>query len=566
MPTPAPEHPEPVPSPADHQRGYVVFVPREREGVLPQYRPAADELTNVVEVFAAADEFEPATFCVRPLRDLGTVRFIVGPLRDDAGNMLAGVKVDHYVVEPTIEQIGLTDDRCQWRAKWLRPADQRVGAVGANIQVCLDLHVPARARPGVYRAPVTVEPRQGRKGEVTIELEVLPVDLSPPMPWGLFNYNWHEPDKNSDWILWQLGEMRRAGMSQCVISPIHYQNRPGIRKDGSVDFSIYDRCVAFYQRAGFEQPPVLGMEGVMFAIAEAMGKAGELKFDKDLEPGVKADEIPADVRTFAGKIVRRIYEHGLEARWPPIYVHFADEPSIGSPKMEKAKFMYGLAREAAPKLATADGVYTHDWWKPLEGLLDMNIAHYVHPCQSAEANRRWHDVARRQNCRLYGIEFIGPFDGFWQGRRLTLTAEKGNLAGMLCWIQSLAGRLDESQFDAYYNLRSTWKGGPWVMSAAGGRVWRSFPWLGVREGIDDSRYLRTARAAIDRARQSLRPENRALADAAERRVDALMRRVAWANQGAGDDGKPWDNCAANSVRRELARIAIQLRGPLTREE
>jgi hypothetical protein len=399
---------------------------------------------------------------------------------------------------------------------------------------------------------------------VTIELEVLPLELSPPMPWGLFNYNWHEPDKNADWILWQLEEMRRAGMSQCVISPIHYQNRPGIHKDGSVDFSIYDRCVALYQQAGFEHPPVLGMEGVMFAVAEALGKAGELKFDQELEPGVKAEEVPGDVRALAGKIVRRIYDHSLEAKWPPVYVHFADEPSIGSPKMEKAKFMYGLAREVAPELGTADGVYTHEWWKPLEGLLDMNIAHYVHPCHSADANHRWHDLARRQRCRLYGIEFLGPFDTFWQGRRLTFTAEKGNLAGILCWIQSLAGRLDESQFDAYYNLRSTWKGGPWVMPTANGRVWRSFPWLGVREGIDDSRYLRTARAAIDRARQSLNPNDRELADAAQRRVDALMQRVGWANQNASEGGEPWDNSAASSVRRELARIAIELCGQLTR--
>jgi hypothetical protein len=102
------------------------------------------------------------------------------------------------------------------------------------------------------------------------------------------------------------------------------------------------------------------------------------------------------------------------------------------------------------------------------------------------------------------------------------------------------------------------------MPTANGRVWRSFPWLGVREGIDDSRYLRTARAAIDRARQSLNPNDRELADAAQRRVDALMQRVGWANQNASEGGEPWDNSAASSVRRELARIAIELCGQLTR--
>ena len=76
-----PKNPELVPSEGDGKCGYVLFVPSGRNGVLPEYRPAADELGGLIRIFASPGEFELATFCLRPLRDLGEVKFRVGRSR-----------------------------------------------------------------------------------------------------------------------------------------------------------------------------------------------------------------------------------------------------------------------------------------------------------------------------------------------------------------------------------------------------------------------------------------------------------------------------------------------------
>jgi len=459
--------------------------------------------------------------------------------------------VDVYIVEPTVEQIGLTGDTARWVAKWLRPGSTANTTVARNSQVYLDVHVPADAKPGRYTGAIALKPEKGKASSFTVQLEVLPLTLSRPMPWGFYRYDWNEPDERGEWLLWQLNEMRRAGMTQCVISPIHYQNRPGVSSDGAVDFSIYDRCIKLYEQAGFEDPPIIAMEGLMFGICAAMGKAGELKF-KDRILGVKAKEVPADVREFAGRVIRRIYDHALEAKWPPFYIYFADEPTVGSATMEQAKFMFGLTREVAPEMQTACTVYTPNRWKPLENLLDLNICHYVHPCYNADANRRWHELADRQYTKLYGIDFIGPLDTFWEGRQITLTAEKGSLAGMMCWTQWVAYKLDEP-FSPYRFLRNAWKGGPWCLEDQQGEVWRSLPWIGLREGIDDSRYLRTVRDCIEQAKLSGRYR---AARQAELALEHILDEVPWV-PGVRASDSPWTAQTADAARRELAEAAIK---------
>ena len=565
LPTPEPVNPEPKPTDVDRKRGYLLFVPLGRDGVLPEYRPAAGEIVDRISVFASPAEYELATFCLRPLQDLADVKFDVGTFKNAKGEPISGITADLYVLRPTIEQYNYAGSTCRWQAKWLQPTDTGVAMSGQNLQVVVDVHASAKTSPGIYAAEVSISPRDGQPGRVTIELEVLPLTLHRPISWGFYRYDWKaSDDKRTEWILWQLREMRRAGMTRCSISPLHIQTRPDVQPDGSIDFSVYDRAVELYEQAGFEDPPVIAMEGLMFSIGAAMGKVGELGF-KDRILGVKAEEVPDDVREFTARAIRKLYDHSLEVKWPPFYIYLADEPSIGSPKMEAAKLMYGLARKVAPEMRTAGTVYTHAWWKPLEGLLDLNIAHYVHPCNNADGNRRWRELAASQNAKLLGIDFIGSLDNFWEGRQITLTAEKGQLGGMMCWTQSVAEEVaDDLDPHPYFRLEGWWQGGPWCMRQKNGRVWRSMAWLGLREGIDDSRYVRTARALIDKAMQSSDPLHRAAGEASRLRVEMIMERVPWI-PGVRRQNSPWSSAGADHVRRELAQIALDLQIVLSKE-
>jgi hypothetical protein len=439
------------------------------------------------------------------------------------------------------------------------------------------------AAAGRYTTSVAIKPERGEVFEILVSLEVLPFRLVQGIPWGFYMYHQHwlgiDQPEYRERILRRFKEMQQFGVSGGTIS-INTVATPGVSADGTVDFSMYDLAVDLYQEAGFREPPTIAMEGLMRAIADAKGKADEMRFGEirdrffeytdGWEPGVKPEEVPEDVHELACRVVRRIHDHSLEKQWGPFYFYAADEPSSvlpnvpgitpNVPNMWKAMFMYGIADEAAPKMKTAGTVYKlEDWKTHLDGLLDLDIVHFkLFCCFDAATNRRWREFAARKHAKLYGIDFMGAFDDFWQGRWMTLIGEKGRLDGIRNWIQWF-GEEPESDFEMhpYKFLSRKWKGGPYVLHLKDGRVVRSMVWLGIREGIDDSRYLRTVRTLIDKANQSNDPEQRKAAEQAARKVDEIMGRVPWVDMCRSDEST-WTNIKADSIRHELADVARRL--------
>lgn len=123
---------------------------------------------------------------------------------------------------------------------------------------------------------------------------------------------------------------------------------------------------------------------------------------------------------------------------------------------------------------------------------------------------------------------------------------------MMCWTQWVSFELTEP-FSPYRFLPNTWKGGPWCLRDQYGRVWRSLPWIGLREGIDDSRYLRTLRDRMQQAK--LRGSYRA-ARQADLILQHTLDEVAWV-PGVRASGATWTATTADAARRELAVAAIK---------
>ena len=98
-----------------------------------------------------------------------------------------------------------------------------------------------------------------------------------------------------------------------------------------------------------------------------------------------------------------------------------------------------------------------------------------------------------------------------------------------------------------------------------GRVVCSMVWLGVREGIDDSRYLRTVRALIDETNLSDNPKHRAAADLATRQVEKIMDGIPWVDVISAD-GSAWTSVKADQVRLDLARVAKKLHDVLCKSD
>ncbi len=562
---------EPVPTTQQETQGFVRFVPASNAGVLPQTIPSAAEIEADPKRFAARGESEVITFCLRPLQDLGILTFELSPLEGPGGGRIETSRCELYIpVGPTAEMIGynarVTDARYRWMTKWLRPVMRCRAAKGENVQLYLDVKVPDDARAGTYGGHVRMMSEHGPTADLPFTLDVLPLKLELPMPWGFFRYGWHvDTDENAAAVLRSLREMRWAGMTQCTIS---WQGGLAIGPDGTVDLSGYDRRLAIYREAGFPHPPVIGMERMLRSICSAMGKT-DLAFDDRAFPQFGEEKLTDDIRDFSAKVMRHIHEHAVRANWGPHSLHLVDEISPGG-KTVAARFLHRLWRKVAPATRFHSGIYTFDWWKQFDSPLDINTVHYVHPCNNEAGNRRWRALAEAHGTKtLFGIDFIGGLNTFWEGRQITLTAAKG-VDGMMCWTQWVDNEvqayeknhgLDLDHFDPYLFTYSYWKGGPWAVHLRDGKTMRSTGWFGIREGIDDSRYLNTAKAWIEKTASNPNAAVREQAKAAALRLKMAMNAVPWVPE-LRHPKSTWTSESADKVRWICAGIAVRLRAEL----
>ncbi len=149
--------PEPEPTAAERQRGYILFHRPITEPVHPNTRPLAHERLETLAAFATPGEFEPLVLSIFPLRELKKLRVQVSALEGPAGEISAS---EISVRLATYWNIGYPRYTSRNTYRRLPELLERVTAHSSPARECqqwwLRIHVPDDAQPGIYRGTVTV--------------------------------------------------------------------------------------------------------------------------------------------------------------------------------------------------------------------------------------------------------------------------------------------------------------------------------------------------------------------------------------------------------------------------
>lgn len=207
---PAPAPPPEPPGPA------ALFV---RHWAKPIYRediPAPAELAAPLSLAAAPGEYEPASVGVRAQVALRGVRAAVSDLAGPGGALIASDRIE-------VRATRYVEPYKRWRPLpnkpllpgWLdraRPIDL---AARTTQQFWLTVHVPADARPGVYRGSIEVTAAEGLAAPLSLPLDVtvLPLALRDASP-AYFLYRDTDPLDDA-----QLSNSRAHGMTTIAIAP-----------------------------------------------------------------------------------------------------------------------------------------------------------------------------------------------------------------------------------------------------------------------------------------------------------------------------------------------------------
>ncbi|MBA2482570.1 MAG: hypothetical protein H0V44_18045 [Planctomycetes bacterium] len=163
------------PTEADRARGYTLFSRDSQRRVHPDEAPMAADLIPAggLAVACAPGEFEPVTFVVRPLKDLGqtAITFAAPALNGQKSPIEIRSFVVKYMPQPV--------DGFWYEAlpTLLYPYSDRELSKEWNCQYWATVHVPTGTPAGTYAGTITIAPRSGEKTVIPVALTVRPFDL-----------------------------------------------------------------------------------------------------------------------------------------------------------------------------------------------------------------------------------------------------------------------------------------------------------------------------------------------------------------------------------------------------
>lgn len=186
----APDAGKPLdPDQAAKNRGFQLFARHYTLMVYPNRNPRPEELLTKLQLRATPGEYEPATFVVRPLKDLKNVKIEVSDLAgpECATIPKSAIKLDltkYFPVKTGVIDYMLTPS-------YLLPCRPIDLYKDFNQQYWVTVHVPANrddAEPGAYTGKITITPEGGPATDIPLELTVYPFTLvASPKHHGFFN-------------------------------------------------------------------------------------------------------------------------------------------------------------------------------------------------------------------------------------------------------------------------------------------------------------------------------------------------------------------------------------------
>jgi Glycoside hydrolase 123, N-terminal domain len=160
----------------DKSVGYMIFSRSPLEYVFPGSKPKKSEIIEHAKIGVVRNEFEPFTFSLYPLQNLGTVKISVTDLKS-AEEIISKNKIRVACVEIVQETIGLPEGRFLDLPTLIRPGNQVRVEKGRCQRFWLTIRIDDNVLPGEYKGRITISPQHGLETSLPFEITVSPISL-----------------------------------------------------------------------------------------------------------------------------------------------------------------------------------------------------------------------------------------------------------------------------------------------------------------------------------------------------------------------------------------------------
>ena len=491
-----------ISSPGDED--YFIFSQNYMRNILPE-EPSQEYSNSYILIHAAKGEKEPAQFVVDAKKTLNDVQVYVSDLNSESG-IISKNNIDIRIVRvmekrkrsdltPTPENMSLVPEILDYN----KPL-----SFSGNKQYWLDVNIPESISPGIYKGTITVQPSNSKIKTIELRVEVYPfslVEFEDKIP-GIYHYHLHTCSHNElDDCSTNIDRFERFEddlkiMKNYGLRGVSIWEPPKLKKENGkivVDYTNVTRMFNIIKDIGFTEPvPYHGLyrtveHGAMVMSTSTMSDLGLNQEEQD---------------KLYTQMVRELQEIAKENGWSEILFYPIDEADTKG-EYEKVEKYCDLIREADPKarIFLTGGnkffqerkdlldKYADIWnvgeWNPSKELLDY--------CRNRldEKKECWTYV--NQPSQGDGIEFARRSFGYWfyqypytHQYPWTYRYVYGDP------FNDKDGNWSDWMY-TYPDPENKWK--PYLPS---------LKIVGVREGIDDLKYITTLEKTIEYAPERLK--------------------------------------------------------------
>ena len=520
---------------SQRRRGYVLFAREYHDAFPANYEPPRADIGRPLTVWATPGEIEPATFGVYTLKPLREARVTAGLLyRAGGGGTIAANRIEVRSVRFWPQRDAADGSRFRLLPELLEPARPADLPTGRISQYWLTLRVPESTPAGDYRGLVTFAARDARPSELKVLVKVLPFTLAKPAgrTWGLTadSRRWlHYSDAE---IEQEMREIHAHGVDSLVLDPLAYGTIEYDRGKVRVEFSPLSRIIALYRKAGLRGPVVLDFRELGETLSRVRGKDAPV-FD-------------AEWRRLTSVVLSELAMRAASEGWPETICRTAGGPDGQTPGgAQRVRDELAALKKAGLGAIVAAGEPDASAKNP------SDLGHRLFDADAALADAGA-GTALLQQCKAAGKPFWWQTDGLPEGSVLA----SRYLAGIAFWRSGAAaawvGPLQRVHGSAYNDFDGEGADAlkdECLAYPAPGRnaLLPTLQWEGIREGVDDARYLYTFEQMLARARHSGNARAMAYADQVEREAADALKRIPW---GAAARLSPED---ARAMRVRLAK-------------
>lgn len=529
---------EKLPLPLNHkdvQKGYVVFSRDFQRYVYPWTIPAEEERVTSLHITTGQNDFEPLTFSIYPIRDLGDVRISVSDLDGAGDKIIPSQNIQVHVVKTMKKRFGSSGEY-NLIPRLLDRANHTHIPIDYTTRFWLTIHADSTTAPGKYSGSVQIDADYENPSTIPFTIEVLPINLEP-VPGIEYNmcmsYEFFELD-SKDWMTQEREKIYRDGVNifrdyknhgmsnVAVASPFYFQ----WNKDGTPKMEHFKAMIRGAKEVGFTDP-------VYWYLGHYIQTA------KGQHPGNIRLYDPKVHLKRAKFLVETALELNQQLDGPPLFFMPIDEPRIAS----RQKMALDLFKEMKKVPGTTVMSTTDIGGKNLD--IEYNSERLGKPLPPGEKKRE----SDRKVCEYNNtaIQSLNPaysryIYGYYTWRQ--------NLDGMSSWGP---GTTQNSRGDPFEDLDSQFSDWFIFFPHPGGPL-PTPNWEAVREGIDDIRYIYQLEKLCGQ-KSAEHPEEVAMA---EQFLDEIRGMCDFDDREIIDDFGDWTPERFDSLRKQVVSWVIKL--------